>query len=267
MDLRNRRSDLNDLLRKWDPAGVAELGPDAYEFLLDPLLARLHAGADPTEISDILWTGLQHYPDLDLDHEHVDFMADELVDWWAKPRRRTWWLVGTPLVLLPVLCCVSGVAWVKWETARCESAVVDSRKTVRTDTSLIRRELAPLGGTAVEVHWILDPVVDCSFFPIPGTDPDRQFGVVQLSPDAVRSIIDRHSGWKPVSTLTVGAGLAVDDRPSLEQLSAWIPKDAKWQQSTSLDAAYVGKRTYFSAQYYVDVDHALVVFSSRADNR
>ncbi|MEV1286643.1 hypothetical protein [Micromonospora sp. NPDC049679] len=97
--------------------------------------------------------------------------------------------------------------------------------------------------------------------------PDHQIGVVQLSPDAVRSVIDRHSDWKPVSTLTVGRGWAVDDRPRLEHLSAWIPKDAKWQQSASLDAAYVGKQTYASAHYYVDVDHALAVFSSEADNR
>jgi hypothetical protein len=76
---------LERLLWEWDPIGLARMGAprDEYDCMAGPILNRLHAGADQTEISKLLQHELGHHFGSGLTGESADAFASRLMAWWA----------------------------------------------------------------------------------------------------------------------------------------------------------------------------------------
>lgn len=73
---------LKYLVWQWDPIGVADIAPDdEYDCLVSPLLSRLAASADRSQISEFLWHNLEGHFGLDPGSYDVEVMADRLVTW------------------------------------------------------------------------------------------------------------------------------------------------------------------------------------------
>jgi hypothetical protein len=89
VDWRDLQRNLRELLNQWDPIGVAGTAPDEYDFMLGPLLTKLHAGADRAEIGEFLWHELEDHFGLDPARYYVDSVATLLVGWWASAARST----------------------------------------------------------------------------------------------------------------------------------------------------------------------------------
>jgi hypothetical protein len=84
MDWTAAQRSLRQLIWQWDPIGVAEFAPDdEYDCMIGPLLSRLTAGADQSEVSEFLRHELQDHFGLDPAHQDVNSAADRLVAWWA----------------------------------------------------------------------------------------------------------------------------------------------------------------------------------------
>ena len=76
---------LRQLIWEWDPIGVADIAPgDEYDCLIQPLLRRLHDGADRSAISTYLREELTEHFGLNLAHHATDAVADRIVTWWAR---------------------------------------------------------------------------------------------------------------------------------------------------------------------------------------
>jgi hypothetical protein len=73
--------DLRRLLNQWDPLGVALFASDEYDCLIAPLLSKLSAGGEKSEISEFLSHELKEHFGLDPDDHDVDSMANRLVAW------------------------------------------------------------------------------------------------------------------------------------------------------------------------------------------
>ncbi|WP_432977672.1 hypothetical protein [Dactylosporangium sp. CA-233914] len=176
----------------------------------------------------------------------------------VNTRRANPWVLGTAAaLLLPLLCCGGPIAAAKLSEFVCRHRVETARKTVRTDSQPIRAELAPLGGAA-EVHWVLDPNRSCDVLPVPGTDRDYQYGVVKIDPVKASDLAGRYAGWETVRLDAIFG----DGGP----LSPYIPSGGTWQHVDELDTQFVGAHSGEEASYYVNVDKATVMFSSRADH-
>jgi hypothetical protein len=156
--------------------------------------------------------------------------------------------------LLPALCFGGCVVAAKRSSAACYHAVEVARVTLRTDRKPIQAELAPLGEVS-EVHWVLDPNRHCDVMPVPGSEPDTQYGVVRIGPAAARDLVSRNANWEKVD------GLEVE-----RLLLPYVPGGAAWLHSWSLDERFVGGRSGENAQYYVDTADGLVLFYSDADH-
>ncbi|AVV46551.1 hypothetical protein PYK79_23370 [Streptomyces sp. ID05-04B] len=75
---------LRHLLNEWDPIGVADDVQDEYDCMLAPLLQRLRAGADRTEIGDFLKHELEDHFGVDPLGLLPDAMAVRVIDWWTS---------------------------------------------------------------------------------------------------------------------------------------------------------------------------------------
>jgi len=167
-------------------------------------------------------------------------------------------VLGVRIALASAVLCGGGLfAAAKWSELSCERSVEHARKTVRTDTKPIRAELAPLG-KATEVHWVVDPHRHCDILPVPGTDRDRQHGVVKLASTEAGDLLGRYTGWETVDPSSTFAELG--------RLSPYIASGGTWQHTDRLDAQFTGEHSAENASYYVNVDKSVVLFSSYADH-
>ena len=74
-EIRERSSQLNDLLCEWDPIGVMSVGAprDEYGCLIGPLLTLLQSGGTATDIQSYLRKEIVDH--FGLSPEHYDFLA------------------------------------------------------------------------------------------------------------------------------------------------------------------------------------------------
>ncbi|WP_344321213.1 hypothetical protein [Streptomyces macrosporus] len=77
-------NDLRHLLNEWDPIGVADAVQDEYDCMLAPLLQRLHAGADQTEIGEFLRHELEDHFGLDPLGPGPEALAARVIAWWRS---------------------------------------------------------------------------------------------------------------------------------------------------------------------------------------
>lgn len=82
--MKNTEQSLRCLLNDWNPIGVASQVDDEYDCLINPLLSRLIAGADSSEIGAFLRYELVEHFGLRAEHKKPDHMADRLMDWWKQ---------------------------------------------------------------------------------------------------------------------------------------------------------------------------------------
>jgi hypothetical protein len=76
---------LRELLHGWDPIGVAQEPDwpgDEYDELIEPLHARLAAGATAGELAVFLERHVTGHIGLDPDVDREERFATRLVDWW-----------------------------------------------------------------------------------------------------------------------------------------------------------------------------------------
>ncbi|MFJ8981809.1 hypothetical protein [Streptomyces sp. NPDC102282] len=74
---------LRHLLNEWDPIGVADDVQDEYDCMLAPLLQRLRAGVDRTEIGEFLRHELTDHFGLDPLGQGTEAMAARVTAWWT----------------------------------------------------------------------------------------------------------------------------------------------------------------------------------------
>src|SRR5213593_1162887 len=94
-EIRERSSQLNDLLCEWDPIGVMSVGAprDEYGCLIGPLLTLLQSGGTATDIQSYLRKEIVDH--FGLSPEHYDFLA-------VAKRLRAWFDRGWRDVVQPV---------------------------------------------------------------------------------------------------------------------------------------------------------------------
>ncbi|MEV7859871.1 hypothetical protein AB0O86_13780 [Streptomyces hirsutus] len=78
---------LRHLLNEWDPIGVADDVQDEYDCMLAPLLQRLRAGADQTEIGGFLQYELEDHFGLAPLPSEPEAMAVRVISWWTTAGR------------------------------------------------------------------------------------------------------------------------------------------------------------------------------------
>lgn len=79
--------ELRDLLLRWDPIGVArepDWPQDEYDSFLEPLAARLRAGASERDIAAFLEDAVHEQLGLEPDRRREGHLAHELVAWYAR---------------------------------------------------------------------------------------------------------------------------------------------------------------------------------------
>jgi hypothetical protein len=79
-------SELRTLLYEWDPIGVSaepDWPGDEYDELVEPLRARLAAGATAGELAIFLEQHVTEHIGLDADPDREERFAGRLVEWWA----------------------------------------------------------------------------------------------------------------------------------------------------------------------------------------
>jgi hypothetical protein len=77
--------ELRGLLYEWDPIGVAQEPDwpgDEYDELIEPLRARLEAGAPAGELAVFLERHVTEHIGLEPDPDREERFAARLVDWW-----------------------------------------------------------------------------------------------------------------------------------------------------------------------------------------
>jgi hypothetical protein len=78
--------ELRDLLYEWDPIGVAgepDWPGDEYDELIEPLRARLEAGAPAGELAVFLEQHVTEHIGLEPDPDREERLAARLVEWWG----------------------------------------------------------------------------------------------------------------------------------------------------------------------------------------
>jgi len=82
--MRDRRSELRTLLNDWDFIGVFDSGGrvDEYDCMIEPLLLRLSARADATEIREWLDAEITGHFGMSPDVVPTKVMAERLATWW-----------------------------------------------------------------------------------------------------------------------------------------------------------------------------------------
>ncbi|MDN3026070.1 hypothetical protein [Streptomyces sp. S.PB5] len=75
---------LRHLLNEWDPIGIADEVQDEYDCMLTPLLKRLRAGADRSEICQFLRHEMEDHFGLDPLGLRPDAMAVRVIEWWTS---------------------------------------------------------------------------------------------------------------------------------------------------------------------------------------
>ena len=84
-EIRQRSSELNALLREWDPIGVGPDGPrDEYECLVGPLLTLLQSGPTQDEIASYLETELVEHFGLEPNRESIVVVASRVRGWFDR---------------------------------------------------------------------------------------------------------------------------------------------------------------------------------------
>ena len=99
-ELRERSSQLNELLCEWDPIGVMTVGAprDEYDCLIGPLLTLLQSGGTVTDIERNLRTEIVNH--FGLSSEHYDFLV-------VAKRLRAWFDRGWRDIVEPVTIFVA----------------------------------------------------------------------------------------------------------------------------------------------------------------
>jgi hypothetical protein len=80
--------ELRELLYEWDPIGVAaepDWPGDEYDDLIEPLHARLQAGARAGELAIVLERHVKEHIGLEPDVDREERFAARLVEWWPAP--------------------------------------------------------------------------------------------------------------------------------------------------------------------------------------
>jgi hypothetical protein len=86
--MRDRGNELRNLLNDWDFIGVLDSGgrADEYDCMIEPLLIRLSAGADATEIKEWLDAEIAGHFGMSADAVPTTAMAEQLATWWRADR-------------------------------------------------------------------------------------------------------------------------------------------------------------------------------------
>jgi hypothetical protein len=89
VDLTDRSDELRDLLNEWDFIGAfdPENNTDEYDCMIEPLTAKLAAGADTDDIAAFLDVEITDHFGMSAGAVDTAPMSERLIAWWREVRR------------------------------------------------------------------------------------------------------------------------------------------------------------------------------------